>query len=126
MIGAKSRQSRQERGLSLEELSQQTHISEDKLEAYELGELPVPMPELEVITNFLEHSPLEFLDERGPIGAWRRQQRVVQQIEQLPPDLQDFLGKAVNRPYLELAQRLSEMSVDKLRAVAEGLLEITL
>jgi hypothetical protein len=44
----------------------------------------------------------------------------------MPVDLQTFVSKPINRPYLELAQRLSEMSVDKLRSVAEGLLEITL
>ncbi len=60
------------------------------------------------------------------MGNWRRQQRATQHIERLPPDLQEFISKPVNRPYLELAQRLSEMSVEKLRAVAEGLLEITL
>jgi len=37
-----------------------------------------------------------------------------------------FVLKPINLPYLELAKRLSEMSVDKLRDVAEGLLEITL
>jgi hypothetical protein len=31
----------------------------------------------------------------------------------------------VNRPYLELAMKLSSMSRDKLRAVAEDLLDIT-
>lgn len=126
VIGAKIRQSRQDANLSLEKMSQQTHIPEDKLVAYELGDLAVPLPELEAITNLLKQSPADFLDERGPVGSWRRQQRAVQQVEQLPADLQEFIGKPVNRPYLELAQRLSEMSVEKLRAVAEGLLEITL
>ena len=41
-------------------------------------------------------------------------------------ELQGFVCKPINRPYLELAVRLSEMSVEKLRGVAEGLLEITL
>ena len=40
--------------------------------------------------------------------------------------MQQFVSKPVNQPYLELAQRLSEMSVERLRSVAEGLLEITL
>jgi hypothetical protein len=44
----------------------------------------------------------------------------------MPSELQSFVVKPINQPYLELAQRLSEMSVEKLRAVAEGLLEITL
>lgn len=126
VIGAKIRQSRQNAGLSLEELSEQTHILKDELIAYELGELAVPLPQLEAITNILKQSPADFVDERGPVGNWRRQQRAVQHVEQLPADLQEFISKPVNLPYLELAQRLSEMSVEKLRAVAEGLLEITL
>ena len=44
----------------------------------------------------------------------------------LPLEMQAFISKPINMPYLELAQRLSEMSVDRLRGVAEGLLEITL
>ena len=50
----------------------------------------------------------------------------MQDFKEMPPELQAFVAKPINLPYLELAQRLSEMSVDKLRAVAEGLLEITL
>jgi hypothetical protein len=44
---------------------------------------------------------------------------------ELSPELQAFVSKPINRPYLELAQRLSEMSVDKLRSVGEGNLEVT-
>jgi len=43
----------------------------------------------------------------------------------MPVEMQVFVSKPINRPYLELAIRLSEMSVDRLRSVAEGLLEIT-
>jgi hypothetical protein len=50
----------------------------------------------------------------------------MQHFDDLPPDLQDFISKPINRPFLEIAQRLSGLSVEKLRAVAEGLLEITL
>jgi len=44
----------------------------------------------------------------------------------MPLELQEFILKPVNQPYLELAQKLSQMSVDKMRDVAEGLLDITL
>ena len=40
--------------------------------------------------------------------------------------MQAFLCQVVNRPYLELAMKLSEMSKERLRSVAEGLLDITL
>jgi hypothetical protein len=49
----------------------------------------------------------------------------MQKFLDLPPEVQQFVAKPVNRPYLELAMRLSDLSAEKLRAVAEVLLEIT-
>jgi hypothetical protein len=66
-----------------------------------------------------------FMDQTGVIGEWKMKQQAVQKYLELPKELQDFVSKPVNRPYLELALRLSGLSVEKLRAVAEGLLEIT-
>jgi hypothetical protein len=43
----------------------------------------------------------------------------------LPLEVRQFVATPVNRPYLELAMKLSSMSRDKLRAVAENLLDIT-
>jgi hypothetical protein len=53
-------------------------------------------------------------------------QLAMQKFMNLPKDLQDFVCQPVNRPYLELAMKLSSMPRDKLRSVAEGLLDITL
>ena len=44
---------------------------------------------------------------------------------ELPLELRQFVARPVNRPYLELAMKLSDMSKDKLRSVAEDLLDIT-
>jgi hypothetical protein len=68
----------------------------------------------------------DFQDKNGPVGAWAAREQAAHVLMEMPPELQDFIVKPINQPYLELAQRLSEMSVEKLRAVAEGLLEITL
>lgn len=126
IIGATIRKARLSAGLSLEALAEKTWSSAAQLESYEMGEAPIPMPDLEVISSVLDRPLREFLDSHGPIGAWATEQRAVQDFLALTPDLQSFVSKPINRPYLELAQRLSEMSVDKLRAVAEGILEITL
>jgi hypothetical protein len=79
-----------------------------------------------MLTNILNIPIKDCFDKQGPVGQWANQQRLIQDFQILTPELQEFVSRPVNRPYLELAQRLSEMSVDKLRAVAEGLLEITL
>jgi hypothetical protein len=67
----------------------------------------------------------DFFDKSGPVGQWRKEQDAVGKFKDLPANLQDFVCKPVNRPYVELALKLSELSVERLRAIAEGLLEIT-
>lgn len=124
-IGAFIRQARLEADLSPEALAENTMITADVLESYELGELPVPLPILENLCKRLNRSIKEFQDQRSPQGAWAAQQSLAQDFQALPPELQTFISKAVNRPYLEVALRLSEMSVEKIRAIAETLLEIT-
>lgn len=126
VIGASLRQARLEVGLTTLELASSVGFSEEQMNSFELGEQSIPLPELEVLANNVNRTIRDFQDSRGPIGKWIKQQRVMQHFDDLPPDLQDFISKPINRPYLEIAQRLSGMSVEKLRAVAEGLLEITL
>jgi transcriptional regulator with XRE-family HTH domain len=125
MVGAMLRQARLEAQISLAELAEHLNIEIPQMEAYELGMEPVPLPTLEYLSGVLNRSIREFQDQKGPVGAWNAQQRAIHDFLALPLDIQTFITRPVNRPYLDLAIRLSEMSVDKLRAVAEGLLEIT-
>jgi len=125
MIGAILRQSRIKANLSPQEISTRTGINEKDLRAYELGEKPIPIPELEILSSSIGGHMDLFMDQTGTIGAWKTQQQAIKKFKELPKEVQDFVCKPVNRPYLELAMRLSDLSVEKLRAVAEGLLEIT-
>ncbi len=126
MIGALIRQARQQASLSLATLAETTGLTIQLLESYELGAEPVPFPHLQAIAAGLNRPLKDFQDKSGPLGAWAAQQQAVRGMLEMSPDLLNFVSKPINHPYLELAQRLSEMSVEKLRAVAEGLLEITL
>lgn len=126
IIGAKIKQARQNANLSLDDFSLQADLPDSQTEAYEMGKLPIPLPVLESFAAIINMPVREFFDNQGPIGGWETQQRTQNYLLELPPDLVAFITKPVNRPYLELAQRLSEMPAEKLRTVAEGLLEITL
>jgi hypothetical protein len=53
-------------------------------------------------------------------------EKSMRQFLELPRELQAFVCQPVNRPYIELAMKISSMSTEKLRSVAEGLLDITL
>jgi transcriptional regulator with XRE-family HTH domain len=126
VIGASLRQNRIEAGLSSEELVEKIGISTKTLDSYELGDQPIPLPVLEDIASQLDRSIQSFFPSSGPIASWVSQKQASIQFSELPTEMQMFISKPSNRPYLGLAQRLSEMSVEKLRSVAEGLLEITL
>ncbi len=125
MIGANLRLARNSANFSYDEMTERTGIDEERLRKYELGEETVPVPELEVLAAAMDIPIERFYDQHGPIGRWRAQQGLTQMFLELPPDVQQFVSKPVNRPYLELAMRLSELSAERLRAVAEVLLEIT-
>lgn len=126
MIGALLRQERMNASLSMKSVAEQAGISTRRLKNYEMGERPIPLPELEALLHILDGRFETFFDQGGPIGLWMTEQKAIQQFLDMPVELQNFVCQPVNRPYLDLARKLSEMSTDKLRSVAEDLLDITL
>ena len=126
IIGLQVRQARHAARLALPELAAQLGISPEQLAAYELGQWPIPLPELEALSSRLNLAVEHFLEVEGPLGEWDSLQRASERLRQLPPDLRDFVSQPANEDYLRLAQKLSQMPVGQLRAIAESLLEITL
>jgi transcriptional regulator with XRE-family HTH domain len=124
-IGALLRQARMNASISIRNLAAKTEIASSRIKAYELGESPIPLPELEVLVTTLGGQIESFFDHSGPIGRWMESEETVQEFLELPLELRQFVSAPVNRPYLELAMKLSSMSRDKLRSVAEDILDIT-
>jgi len=126
VIGALLRQERNNANLSLKDVADATGISTGRLKAYELGQRPIPLPHLEALITALGSKIENFFDRNGPVGHWMTSQKAMDKFLELPEEMQVFVCQPVNRPYLELAIKLSEMSRERLRSVAEGLLDITL
>jgi transcriptional regulator with XRE-family HTH domain len=126
IIGALLRQERNNASISIKALAEQTGIPGARIKAYELGERAIPLPELEALAGALSGRIEAFFDQSGPIGEWMTEQKAMKNFAELAPEMQAFVSQPVNRPYLELAIKLSSMSSEKLRSVAEGLLDITL
>lgn len=126
MIGALLRKERMNASLSMKSVAEQAGISTRRLKKFEMGERPIPLPELEILLDILGGRIETFFDQGGPIGQWITQQRSIQHFLDLPTELQNFVCQPINRPYLDLARKLSDMSTDKLRSVAEDILDITL
>jgi len=125
-IGALLRQERMKSSISIRNLANETGIASSRIKAFELGERPIPLPELEVLIRTLGGRIESFFDRHGPVGQWMISEEAVQQFLEMPMELREFVAMPVNRPYLQLAMKLSNMSRDKLRSVAEDLLDITL
>jgi transcriptional regulator with XRE-family HTH domain len=126
IIGVLLAQKRQQFSISLKALSDETGIPASRLKSYETGEKPIPLAELEAILGILGSRIEVFFDQNGPIGQWMSEQQAIQEFLEMPLELRNFVCMPVNRPYLELARNLSTLSTNKLRSVAEGLLDITL
>jgi transcriptional regulator with XRE-family HTH domain len=125
-IGALLRKYRQESKLSMKEVAEKLGITTYRLKSYEKGAFPVPIAELNALIRLYEHQLDDLVIDGGPIADWIHNYQVSTGFLDLPQDLQDFVIKPVNRPYLEIAVKLSQMSVDQMRDVAERLLDITL
>ena len=124
-IGALLRQERMKSSISIRTLANETGIASSRIKAFELGERAIPLPELELLIRTLGGRIETFFDRHGPVGQWMISEEAVQQFLEMPMELREFVAMPVNRPYLQLAMKLSNMSRDKLRSVAEDLLDIT-
>jgi transcriptional regulator with XRE-family HTH domain len=124
-IGALLRQERMNASISIRNLAHETGIASSRIKAYELGERPIPLPELEILVRTLGGRVESFFDRTGPVGQWMISEETIQHFLEMPAELREFVSLPVNRPYIELAMKLSSMSRDKLRSVAEDILDIT-
>lgn len=126
IVGALLRQARLEADKTQKELAELLDCSSSRVSSYEYGQRPIPLAELEILAGALDRTLEYFLDERGgPVGEWEKEKEAYQAFRQLPEELRAFIAKPVNSSYLEVAVKLAEMPAGALRAIAEGLLEIT-
>ncbi len=126
VIGVLLNQLRLKAKKSFEDLSEATEIPASQLKAYEAGQEAIPYLELEVLCKELDGSIDMFLDDvSGPLGRHEAQQKFNKQFNRMSPEMQAFLVNPINLSYLDTAKRISEMDVQKLRQVAEDILEIT-
>lgn len=126
MIAVLLRQRRMERGLSVDALAEAAGIGVEQIEAYEGGSTAVGYVDLERISQALGLPVVEFVDDQvGPLGRHEAEQQLIATFQTLPPETQAFLLNPRNSSFLDIARRLSEMDVDRLRQIAEGILDIT-
>ncbi|MBN2393051.1 MAG: transcriptional regulator [Anaerolineae bacterium] len=125
IVGARLRQLRSEAHRTQQDLAEMLECPLETIVAYEFGKRPISVAELEVICRALNVPLSEFLDKNSDIGKWHLLQDQFELFKELSPEVREFVLKPINASYLELAMKLAEMPAGALRAIAEGILEIT-
>jgi len=125
MIGAMMRQAREDLGLTLETMSTESAIPADLLAQYEIGELPVPMHELSVLSGILKKNTSYFLETSGYIGEWLQMREEWKHFLELPDEKRQFAANPRNIGFIEIAIMFSKMPVEDLRQAEASILDIT-
>ncbi|MCI0393831.1 MAG: helix-turn-helix domain-containing protein [Chloroflexi bacterium] len=126
IIGTLLRQARLQAKRTTQDVANEIGVGVERVNEYELGETSVPLFDLERMAKYLGVSLDYFSDDkRGPLGRHEAEQKMQKRFNNLPPKVKAFVTEPINLSYLETAMRLSEMNVQKLRSIAEGILDIT-
>ena len=126
IIGVLLRQARLDAGKSQRQCAEALSCSAERISQYERGHRDIPLPELEALADFLEVPITHFLDEQtAPLSIEAPKGRGMETSAELPPDVRDFVLNPTNALYIRIAMKLSTLSVDVLRQIAETLLDIT-
>jgi transcriptional regulator with XRE-family HTH domain len=126
IIGVLLRQARMEAGYSLKDLAKELGCSTARITSYELGRVDIPLQTLEALADHLNVPMSYFLDQGlRPRGEKIAGIEEVERLAHLPAEVREFMLEPGNLLYIRLAMRLSPLSAETLRSIAEGLLEIT-
>lgn len=127
IIGVLLRQARTEAGRSREDLASLLGVPVGQVEGYESGGVEIPLSHLEILAPYLNVSIDYFIDQGLPTNHNGDHVGLEQlaRFSELPKDTREFLANPANSLYINIAMRLSDLSAETLRSLAEGLLEVT-
>jgi len=126
ILAVQFRQCRQSAGLTQKQLGKLLACSANMISQYERGKREIPLAELEIAAEQCGRALDSFLDDETiPLGQVEQDRSALAQLNELPPDVREFVLRPTNALYLRIAMLLSAMKADSLRQIAETLLDIT-
>ncbi len=126
ILAVRLRQVRQSAGLSMREMGKALDCSPYMVSQYEHGAREMPLAELEMAAERCGQTMAEFMDDEAiPLSPAEQRRRMLDRLDELPPDMRDFILNPTNTLYLRSAMLASTMKTDQLRLIAETLLDIT-
>jgi len=131
VIGVLLNKARTKSDVSQDKIAKALDCPVDQVIDYELGQKAIPFSHMEVLTKLLD-VPLDYFFNGTTLAPTTEETAAPPQatvpdaeLEHLPDDVVAFLKDPANVLYIKLAMRLHSLSADTLRALAEGILDIT-
>ena len=124
-ISQQLRNFREQVGFTINELSEESGVEPERIMSCENEQMALNLPELENLAAALEIKVESFFQINLSAFSNTNQPEEIQAFLNLPDEIREFILKPVNQPYLELAANLSQLPAERLRNIAESLLEIT-
>jgi transcriptional regulator with XRE-family HTH domain len=126
ILAVQFRKCREDAGLTQEQMADLLDVSSYRVSQYEAADRQIPLAELEIAAERCDRTLHDFFDREGlPMGRAERDRQMMARLDELSPEVREFVLKPTNQLYLRIALLLSAMKVDSLREIAETLLEIT-
>lgn len=124
MIGTQLRIAREDANLSLDQISEIINLSPDIIDKYETGDISIPLPVLESLVKMLDIKISDLFDKNGPVGIWHTKLTKVDSFSMLSPDIQQFICKQENLPYIKLAIKISSLPSETWSKIKEIIINI--
>jgi transcriptional regulator with XRE-family HTH domain len=126
MLAVQFKQCRHNCAMSQREMAGLLGRSASMVSQYERGLRDIPLAELELVAEECGKEMADFLDEEMiPLSQSEQERQLLARLNELPPDVREFVLKPTNALYFRVAMLLSGMKADSLRQIAETLLDIT-
>jgi transcriptional regulator with XRE-family HTH domain len=126
MLAVQFRQCRQETGLSQRALGELMGCSAYTVSSYEHGKRDIPLAQLELAAEQCGWKLADLLDEETiPLSPAQRERQALGYLDEMPPEVRDFVLNPTHALYLRVAMLLSALKADSLRQIAETILDIT-
>ncbi len=125
ILGARLAQARADAGLAVEDLAARLNLPPEAITAYELGEESIPLSILTSLASATSVSVSYFLEQGNRIGQWLDQQEAFKRFSAMPEDVRTFISNPSNRSFVQLAMWFSALGVTELRGLAESILNLS-
>ena len=108
-------------GLNQKDLAHDTGIPASRIKRYLNKPIEIPLDDLMRLDQALDLDPNILFDNESPVGQWQSQQKLFDDFQSLPEEIQEFIKHDDSQEAILAANRLMGLDHQKMHEIAESL-----